>query len=171
MCPLWVSYQNYIAVPSVSSAKREYIPMGFLSYETILSNAMFLIPNASIVEFAIITSSTHMAWQRIVGGRMKSDYRYAKEIVYNTFPIPDLDEKIREKLEKTGEKIIEVREKYSDNSYADLYDPLFMPMDLRKAHQENDKAVWEAYGKKWELGNEEQCVAYLMKLYKELTEK
>lgn len=162
---------QYIAIPSTSSEKREYVPIGFLSHKTIISNAMFLIPNASIIEFAIITSSIHMAWMRVFAGRLETRYRYSNTLVYNTFPFPELDNKMRDKLEKTGKKILEVREKYPDNSYAELYDPLFMPTELRKAHQENDKAVWEAYGKKWELGNEEECVAYLMKLYKDLVEK
>ena len=109
-----------------------------------------------------------MAWTRAFAGRLKSDYRYSVSVVYNNFPFPKLNDKTKEKLEKAGEKILEVREKYSNDSFADLYDDTFMPMDLRKAHQENDKTVWEAYGKKWELGNEEECVAYLMKLYKEL---
>ena len=137
----------------------------------IASDLIFIIPEASLIEFSLLTSSTHMKWVKTVAGRMKSDYRYAKDIVYNTFPIPNLDDKTREKLEKTGQKILDIREKYPSYSYADLYDPLFMPADLRKAHQENDRAVWEAYGKKWELGNEEECVAYLMKLYKDLVEK
>ena len=162
---------NYIAVPRVTSEKREYIPIGFMDSSIIASDLIFIIPEASLIEFSLLTSSTHMKWVKTVAGRMKSDYRYAKDIVYNTFPIPNLDDKTREKLEKTGQKILDIREKYPSYSYADLYDPLFMPADLRKAHQENDRAVWEAYGKKWELGNEEECVAYLMKLYKDLVEK
>lgn len=162
---------DYILIPRVSSEKREYVPIGFINKEIIGSDAVLIIPTDDIALFSILTSNVHNAWLRTVGGRLKSDYRYSAKVVYNTFPFLDLDEKTREKLEKTGKKILEVRKKYSNNSYADLYDPLFMPFDLRKAHQENDKAVWEAYGKKWELGNEEQCVAYLMKLYKELIEQ
>ena len=162
---------DYILIPRVSSEKREYVPIGFMSKDIIGSDAVLIIPTDDIALFSILTSNVHNAWLRTVGGRLKSDYRYSAKIVYNTFPFLELDEIMREKLEKTGKKILEIREKYPDNSYADLYDPLFMPADLRKAHQENDKAVWEAYGKKWELGNEEECVAYLMKLYKDLVEK
>ena len=118
-----------------------------MSKDIIGSDAVLIIPTDDIALFSILTSNVHNAWLRTVGGRLKSDYRYSAKIVYNTFPFLELDEIMREKLEKTGKKILEVREKYPDNSYADLYDPLFMPADLRKAHQENDKAVWEAYGK------------------------
>lgn len=162
---------DYILIPRVSSEKREYVPIGFINKEVIGSDAVLIIPTDDIALFSILTSNVHNAWLRTVGGRLKSDYRYSAKVVYNTFPFIELDNDTREKLEKTGKKILEVREKYPDNSYADLYDPLFMPADLRKAHQENDKAVWEAYGKKWKLGNEEECVAYLMKLYKDLVEK
>ena len=159
---------DYILVPRVSSEKREYVPIGFINKEIIGSDAVLIIPTNDITLFSILTSNIHNAWLRAVGGRLKSDYRYSAKIVYNTFPFPELNDILKEKLEKTGKKILEIREKYPNNSYSDLYDTLFMPTDLRKAHQENDKAVWEAYGKKWELGNEEECVAYLMKLYKEL---
>lgn len=159
---------NYIAVPRVTSEKRDYIPIGFMNSNIIASDLIFIIPHAGLLEFALLTSSTHMQWVKAIAGRMKSDYRYAKDIVYNTFPFPKFDEKQKEKLERTGKKILEIREKYPQNSYADLYDPLFMPSDLRKAHQENDKAVWEAYGKKWTLGNEEECISYLMLLYKKM---
>lgn len=157
-----------LIIPRVSSEKRKYIPIGFIDDTTIALNQVILLSNAGKLEFSILTSSTHMAWTRAFAGRLKSDYRYSVSVVYNNFPFPKLNDKTKEKLEKAGEKILEVREKYSNDSFADLYDDTFMPMDLRKAHQENDKAVWEAYGKKWELGNEEECVAYLMKLYKEL---
>ena len=160
-----------LVIPRVSSEKRRYIPIGFIDDTTIALNQVLLLSNAGKIEFSVLTSSTHMAWMRAFSGRLKSDYRYSVSVVYNNFPFPELDDKTREKLEKSGQKILEVREKYPNDSYADLYDDTFMPMDLRKAHQENDKAVWEAYGKKWELGNEEECVAYLMKLYKDLVEK
>lgn len=162
---------DYILIPRVSSEKREYVPIGFISKEIIGSDAVLIIPTNDITLFSILTSNIHNAWLRAVGGRLKSDYRYSAKIVYNTFPFPELNDILKEKLEKTGKKILEIREKYQNNSYADLYDPLFMPMDLRKAHQENDKAVWEAYGKKWELGNEEECVAHLMSLYEKLIRK
>ena len=160
---------DYILIPRVSSEKREYVPIGFISKDIIGSDAVLIIPTNDIALFSILTSNVHNAWLKTVGGRLKSDYRYSAKIVYNNFPFPELDNEMRDKLEKTGQKILDIRAKYPNDSYADLYDPLFMPIDLRKAHQENDKAVWEAYGKKWELGNEEECVSYLMKLYQKLT--
>ena len=160
-----------IVVPRVSGESRKYIPIGYVDEKVILTDAVQLIPNGSLIDFGILTSSTHMAWMRIVAGRLGLSYRYSIYLVYNTFPFPDLSEKEKEKLEKTAQNILDVRKEYSSWSFAELYDDVTMPSKLRKAHQENDKAVWEAYGKKWELGNEEQCVAYLMKLYKDLVEK
>lgn len=161
--------ETAIVVPCTSGEGRKYIPMGYVDENIILSNSVQLIPNGSLIDFGILTSSTHMAWTRTVGGRLKSDYRYSIFLVYNTFPFPDLTEKLKEKIEKTAQKILDTRAEYSSWSFAELYDDVTMPIKLRKAHQENDKAVWEAYGKKWELGNEEECVSYLMKLYQKLT--
>ncbi|MGL5725982.1 class I SAM-dependent DNA methyltransferase [Cetobacterium sp.] len=160
--------ENYLLIPAVSSEKREYIPIGYLDKDTVPVMGTLIIPNADIIDFSFLTSSAHMAWVRAICGRLESRYRYSKNIVYNNFPFPELDEKIKEKLEKTAQKILEVRKKYPNDSYADLYEPSFMPSDLRRAHQENDKAVWEAYGKKWELGNESECLAYLIKFYQDL---
>lgn len=160
-----------IVVPRVSGESRKYIPIGYVDEKVILTDAVQLIPNGSLIDFGILTSSTHMAWMRIVAGRLGLSYRYSIYLVYNTFPFPDLSEKEKEKLEKTAQNILDVRKEYSSWSFAELYDDVTMPSKLRKAHQENDRAVWEAYGKKWELGNEEECVAYLMKLYKDLVEK
>lgn len=160
--------EKALIIPRVSSEKRKYIPIGFIDKTTIALNQVILLSDAGQLEFSILTSSVHMAWVRAIAGRMKSDYRYSVSVVYNNFPFPELDNKMKEKLEKAGQNILDIREKYPNDSYADLYDDTFMPIDLRKAHQENDKAVWEAYGKKWEFGNEEECVSYLMKLYSEL---
>lgn len=156
---------DYLFIPQVSSERREYIPIGYISKDIVTLDPNFMLPNANLYHFGILTSSTHMAWMRTVAGRLKSDFRYSKDLVYNTFPWPDVTDEMKNKIEKTGQEILDVREKYPDASLADLYDPLVMPADLRAAHNANDKAVWEAYGKKWELGNETECVAYLMKLY------
>lgn len=159
---------KYILVPRVSSEHREYVPFGFVDYTIIASDAVIMIPNGTLLEFGILTSSTHMAWMRTVAGRLKSDYRYSSTLVYNTFPFPDITEELKNKITKTAQAILDARDNHPDTSLADLYDPLVMPADLRNAHNANDKAVWEAYGKKWEFGNELECVAYLMKLYKEM---
>ena len=165
---------NYIAVPKTSSERRKYIPLGFLGHEVIASDLLFLIPDASLYHFGILESNVHMAWMRTVCGRLKSDYRYSKDIVYNNFPWPTPTETQRAKIEQTAQGIIEARKLYPDASLANLYDEALMPPELRKAHQQNDLAVLAAYGvKKGDsaYGSESACVAMLMKLYQELTEK
>lgn len=107
---------------------------------------------------------------RTVAGRLKSDYRYSKDIVYNNFPWPDPTEAQKEKIEQTAQGILDARALYPDSSLADLYDDLTMPPELRRAHQQNDKAVWEAYGKAWKISSESECVAELMKLYQKKVE-
>ncbi len=160
-----------IVVPVVSSINRRYIPICFMPEGMVYSNALFFIDNASIYTFGIITSNVHMAWTRTIAGRLKSDYRYSNTMVYNTFPWPNPTREQKEKIEKTAQHILDIRKKYLNSSLADLYDELTMPSDLRKAHQENDIAVWEAYGKKWNIKSESDCVAELMKMYQSLTEK
>ncbi len=157
---------TYIIIPETSSENRKYIPMGFLTPEYICSNAVRVMPNATLYHFGILTSNVHMAWMRTVCGRLKSDYRYSKDIVYNNFIWCNPTKEQKSKIEKTAQKILDVRKMYKDSSLADLYDELTMPLDLRKAHQENDKAVMEAYG--FPVKNtftESMCVAELMKLY------
>ncbi len=161
---------TFLLIPETSSENRAYIPIGFLKPDCLASNAVRILPNATLYHFGILTSSTHMAWMRTVAGRLKSDYRYSKDIVYNNFPWPNPTPSQKEKIEQTAQAILDARERYPDASLADLYDELTMPSDLRKAHQANDKAVWEAYGKPWPLDSEPACVAYLMKLYQEYTE-
>lgn len=161
-------YEDYLLVPRVSSENRKYIPIGYLDAKTIASDAVLVIPNASKQIFSIISSNVHMSWVRAVAGRLKSDYRYSASIVYNNFPWPKLDEKKEEILKSTADMILKAREIYSGWSYADLYNELTMPPELRKAHQENDKAVMEAYGFDWRRMTESECVAELMKLYQEL---
>lgn len=160
---------TYIAVPKVSSERREYVPMGFLDSHTIASDLLFIIAEAGPYDFGILTSSTHMAWMRTVAGRLKSDYRYSKDIVYNNFVWPQATDAQRQRIEQTAQGILDARARYSQDSYADLYDPTVMPYDLRRAHQQNDKAVWEAYGKAWPLQDEMACVAHLMALYQQAT--
>ena len=161
---------NYIIIPSVSSEKRRYIPMGFLSPECLASNLVLIIPDATLYHFGILQSNVHMAWVRAVCGRLKSDYRYSKDIVYNNFPWPDPTPEQRERIGQTAQQILDARSLYPDSSLADLYDELTMPAELRRAHQQNDRAVMQAYG--FPAGpsfTESRCVAELFKLYKVLS--
>ena len=157
-----------IVVPVVSSENRKYIPMCFMPQGNVYTNALFYVDNADLYLFGILTSNVHMAWMRVVCGRLKSDYRYSNDIVYNNFPLPKLSAKQREKIEKTAQGVLDVRAKYSNSSLADLYDPATMPPELTKAHQLNDRAVMEAYGFWGKLNSESECVAELMKMYQEL---
>ena len=161
---------NYIIVPSHSSEGRTYIPMGFMSPDVISSNANLMIPNASLYHFSVLESIVHMAWMRIVCGRIKSDYRYSNDIVYNNFPWPSPTDAQKAKIEQTAQAILDARALYPDSSLADLYDDLTMPVELRKAHRANDAAVMEAYGFRKDM-TESEIVAELFKMYQKLTEK
>lgn len=158
-----------IVVPRHSSENRKYIPFGFIGKEMILTDAAMCIPNASVFDFGVLESNVHMAWVRAVCGRIKSDYRYSKDIVYNNFPWPAPTDEQRKKIEQTAQAILDARALYPDCSLADLYDEVTMPPELRKAHQQNDKAVMQAYGFWGKLNTETECVAELMKMYQELT--
>lgn len=162
---------DYLIVPSVSSENRKYVPIGFMKASVIASNAVQIVPNANLYHFGILTSNVHMAWMRTVCGRLKSDYRYLKELVYNTFPWPTPTDAQRAKIEQTAQSILDARALYPDCSLADLYDEVAMPPELRKAHQENDKAVMRAYDFDIKTTTEASCVAALMKMYQKLTEK
>ena len=190
---------NYLIIPLVSSEKRRYVPIGFLTPDMFATHATQVIPNATLYHFGILTSNVHMAWMRAVAGRLKSDYRYSKDIVYNNFPWPDVlyesgriistptnralqvfaptkpykeFEEHKKKIEETAKGILDARAKFPDSSLADLYDETTMPDILRKAHRENDKEVLKAYGFKTSHIDftEEMCVGELMKLYKQLTQ-
>lgn len=161
--------ETYIVVPSVSSERRRYVPMGFLTKDTIPTNLVLIIPDATLYHFGILISNVHMAWMRAVCGRLKSDYRYSKDIVYNNFPWPIPTEEQKAKIEQTAQAILDARALYPDSSLADLYDELTMPVELRKAHQDNDRAVMAAYGFPIKTMTESQCVAALFKLYQQLT--
>ena len=140
---------NYIVIPETSSERREYIPIGFMTPDVLCSNLVRLIPNATLYHFGVLASDVHNAWTRVVCGRLKSDYRYSKDIVYNNFPWPERsvsDAKASDEIAATAQGILDAREKYPDSSLADLYDPLTMPDELRKAHRANDLAVRAAYG-------------------------
>ena len=160
--------EKYIIVPKVSSEKRRYIPMGFFDSKTISTDLNFIIPDATLYHFGILTSNIHMAWVRAVCGRLKSDYRYSKDIVYNNFPWSNPSDAQKARIEATAQAILDIRAKYPDSSLADLYDELTMPADLRKAHTENDHAVMEAYGFSPKM-TEDEIVAELFKMYEKLT--
>ena len=162
--------ESFIIVPSHSSENRRYIPMGFMNDDFIPTNAVLIIPDATVYHFGILESNVHMAWMRVIGGRIKSDYRYSKDIVYNNFPWPNVTEEQKAKIVQAAQAILEARALYPDCSLADLYDEAVMPPELRKAHQANDRAVMEAYG--WKVSREfteSVCVAELFKLYQKLT--
>ena len=160
---------TYILIPRHSSENRRYIPFGFVKPDIIVNDAVQIIPNATLYHFGVLTSNVHMAWTRTVCGRLKSDYRYSKDIVYNNFPFPNPTPKQQARIELTAQAILDARAKYPDCSLADLYDELTMPPELRKAHQANDFAVMSAYGFDRKI-TESECVAELMKMYQKLTE-
>ena len=162
---------HYIVIPEVSSEKRRYIPMGYLDDSKLCSNKLRLMPDANLFEFGVLESNVHMAWMRCVCGRLKSDYDYSIKIVYNNFPWPTPPRNLFDKIEQTAQAILDARALYPDCSLADLYDELTMPPELRKAHQDNDRAVMDAYG--FTKGtaartSESACVAELMKLYQKM---
>lgn len=168
---------DYLLIPRVSSENRKYIPIGYISKDVISTDANMILPNATLYHFGVLTSNVHMAWMRAVCGRLKSDYRYSNTIVYNNFPWCSPTDEQKAKIEKTAQGILDARALYPDCSLADLYDELTMPPELRKAHQENDKAVMEAYGfrikdeqtGKFRWLTESETVARLMHMYQELT--
>ena len=158
---------NYILIPRHSSENRRYIPFGFVNSDIICGDANNMIPNATLYQFGVLTSNVHMAWMRTVCGRIKSDYRYSNDIVYNNFPWPTPSVQQQQKIEQTAKAILDARLLYPDSSLADLYDEVAMPPELRKAHQNNDRAVMQAYGFSVKDMTESICIAELMKLYQE----
>lgn len=161
---------HYVVIPEISSEKRRYIPIGYLDDSKLCSNKLRLVPSATLFMFGVLESNVHMAWMRCVCGRLKSDYDYSIKIVYNNFPWPTPTEQQKAKIEQTAQAILDARTLYPDSSLADLYDDLTMPPELRKAHQDNDRAVMDAYG--FTKGtaartSESACVTELMKLYQQ----
>ena len=161
---------NYLAIPEVSSEKRRYIPIGFMTPNIIASNKLYLVPKADLYMLGVMISNVHMAWMRAVCGRLKSDYSYSPA-VYNNFPWPIPTEAQKAKIEQTAQAILDARALYPDCSLADLYDEIAMPPELRKAHQQNDRAVMQAYGFDVATTTEMSCVAELMRMYQKLTEQ
>ncbi len=162
---------DYVAIPKVTSENRRYVPIEYLKYDIIAGDKLFQMPHASLYHFGVLTSNVQMAWMRAVCGRLKSDYSYSNTIVYNNFPWPNPTDEQKCKIEVTAQAILDARAHYPDSSLADLYDELTMPVELRRAHQENDRAVMAAYGFNVKTMTESQCVAELFKLYKQLTKE
>jgi hypothetical protein len=162
---------DYILIPRHSSENRRYIPLGFVSPDIIAGDSCMVIPDATLYHFGVLTSNVHMAWVRVVCGRLKSDYRYSKDIVYNNFPWPSPTDAQKAAIEQAAQGILDARAKFPDASLADLYDPRTMPPELLKAHRAIDKAVMTLYGgwKVWQ--SEADCVAALMERYQKLTLK
>ena len=162
---------NYLLVPRVSSERRRYVPMGFMTPDIISSDAVQIIPDATLYHFGVLESNVHMAWMRVVCGRLEMRYRYSANIVYNNFPWPRPTDEQRARIEQTAQAILDARANYPDSSLADLYDEVTMPAELRRAHQDNDKAVMKAYGfdpKIIDYDFESPIVAELFKFYKKL---
>ena len=162
---------SYIALAKVSSENRRYIPMDYLPPEIITGDSLFMVPDVSKYEFGVLISNVHMAWMRAVAGRLEMRYRYSNTVVYNNFPWPEPTEAQRAAIERTAQGILDARAKYPEASLADLYDELTMPPELRRSHQENDKAVMTAYGWNWRGMTETDCVAELMRLYQRLADR
>jgi hypothetical protein len=160
---------DYILIPSTTSERRKYIPFGFLSKDIILSNASFSIENTTLFHFGILMSSMHMTWVRTVCGRLKSDYRYSKDIVYNNYSWPENpNEKQIKAIETAAQKVLDARAEFPNSSLADLYDPLTMPPILVKAHNELDKAVDLAY-RPQAFTSEAKRMEFLFELYEKYT--
>lgn len=165
------SQTNYIAFPIISSGNRRYIPIGYLDKSVIAGNKLFEAENASLYDFGILTSNVHMAWTRETCSWYGPSYSYSNTIVFNNFPWPNSTDNQKKKIEQTAQAILDTREKYSNSSLADLYDDLTMPIDLRKAHQENDRAVMAAYGMPVKGTTESDAVAKLFEMYQKLINK
>ena len=159
---------DYLMIPATSSENRLYIPIGYLNKNVVASNAASFVPNATLYHFGVLTSSMHMAWMRVVCGRLESRYRYSVNIVYNNYPWCNPTDEQKAKIEQTAQAILDARSQFPEASLADLYNPLTMPPVLRKAHEANDKAVEKAYGKIF--SNDDERVAFLFEKYVEMTE-
>lgn len=162
--------ETYLIIPRVSSERRKYIPIGFMTSDVIAADSCSIAPGANLYHFGVLISNVHNAWMRTTAGRLEMRYRYSGGIVYNTFPWPTPTEEQKATIEKTAKAILDARALYSDCSLADLYNELTMPPELRKAHQENDKAVMRAYGFDIKTTTESSCVAELMKMYQKLVD-
>ena len=152
-----------IVIPKVSSERRKYVPLGFIDKSTVTTGTVLIVPNGTLYMFGVLSSAFHMAWLRAVGGRMKSDLQYSKDLVYNNFIWPTVSDEARKTIETAAQGVLDARAAHPGQTLADLYDPLYMPPDLLKAHQHLDALVDKAYGKKF--ANDAERVAHLFDLY------
>lgn len=163
---------DFLIIPRVSSERRRYVPIGFVTADIISSDAVQIVPGATLYHFGILTSNIHMAWMRAVCGRLEMRYRYSKEIVYNTFPWPNPTDAQKIKIEQTAQAILDARAQYPDCSFADMYgEKMYLFPELLKVHQNNDRAVMQAYGFSIKDMTESSCVAELMKMYQDLVSR
>lgn len=161
----------YIVIPQVSSEKRKYIPMGYMKEGVLCSDKVRIMEGGTLYHFGVLESNVHMSWMRAICCRLKSDYSYTVNDVYNTFPWPNPTDEQKAKIERTAQAILDARALYPDSSLADLYDERTMPPELRKAHQNNDRTVMQAYGMLVRGTTESSCAAILMEMYQALVEK
>jgi hypothetical protein len=166
-CQIAQPKTSYLLVPGVTSQRRPFIPIGFMPPDVVASNLVFVVPDASLLHFGVVSSSMHMAWTKAVCGRLKSDFRYSKDLVYNNFIWPTATAAQVRQIESSAQQILDARALHSDATLADLYDPLAMPDNLRKAHRENDRAVDAAYGRR-KFATEAERVGFLFELYEQL---
>ena len=156
-----------IIIPRHSSERRDYIPIGFLSSKTVIADSALAIYDAQPWNFAVITSRIHMSWIRAVAGRLKSDYRYSGAICYNTFPFPTITEIQKQELASYVFRVLDEREKHTEKTLAQQYDPDKMPQGLREAHHQLDLAVEQCYRSK-PFESDEERLEYLFKLYEQM---
>ena len=161
---------TYLVIPRVSSERRRYIPIGFMPPEIIAADSLSIIPDATLYHFGVLTSNVHMAWMRTVCGRLEMRYRYSGSVVYNNFPWPNPTDEQKARIEETAQAILDARANNPGTCLAELYDEVMMPVELRKAHQDNDRAVMNAYGFDVKTMTESLCVAELFKRYQEIIE-
>lgn len=159
---------RFLLIPSVSSERRLFIPIGFIGPETIASNLVLIVSHATPYHFGVLSSTMHMSWVRSVCGRLKSDYRYSAGIVYNNFPWPQPTDAQRRKIEEKAQGVLEARAAHPDDTLADLYAPTATPPDLVQAHRALDAAVDAAYGRR-AFATEAERVAFLFELYRKIT--
>lgn len=159
---------NYLAIPRHFSENRDYFTAGYESKDVIASDALYTVEDPDGFAFSVIETSMFMAWQDLVGGRLKEDNRFSNTLVWNTFPLPSLTKDQKDRIIEGGAKVLEARANYPKSSLADLYDPSNMPQDLRKAHEALDKAVDSVFSDK-PLKSEEERQKALLKAYEEMT--
>lgn len=162
---------DYMAIPITSSERRRYIPIGYMKKDIIASNHLLVLPDATLYDFGVLISNVHMAWMRLVAGRLELRYNYSARVVYNNFPWCNPTDEQRKEIEEAAKAILLVRKKYPNYTLSDMYDPLTMPKDLIKAHDANNRAVMRAYGFNINKTSEADCVAALMQMYKKKSEE